>query len=211
MKQDPSKKPGQPSLAEMFSRFLARQAEAQAAGIATAETGEVVPFEAVAVQPVDARLAWDEAKSALSFFSSKKLPTRLYDFFNSINLFGQGGAPPPSWLLPHFLAFIDALDTYKAKPFQGEAPKVHVIWAEDGVCKDGSIPRPEERADDPREMKWLLNNRTGAALGPNGWDTLVGAGKVNISSMKNANHFSMMDVPSGKARELSQFIAGALA
>ncbi|ORY07765.1 hypothetical protein BCR34DRAFT_603760 [Clohesyomyces aquaticus] len=137
----------------------------------------------------------------------EKLPTRLYDFFNSINLFGQGGAPPPSWLLPHFLAFIDALDTYKAKPFQGQAPQVHIIWAEDGVCKDGSIPRPDERADDPREMKWLLNNRTD--LGPNGWDTLVGRQQVKITSMKAANHFTMM--AGDKAKELSQFIAGALA
>ncbi|KAF2686477.1 conidial pigment polyketide synthase PksP/Alb1 [Lentithecium fluviatile CBS 122367] len=137
----------------------------------------------------------------------EKLPTRLYDYFNSINLFGQGGAPPPSWLLPHFLAFINALDTYKAKPFQGVAPEVHIVWAEDGVCKDGSIPRPEERADDPREMKWLLNNR--ADLGPNGWDTLVGASKVKISSMKDANHFTMME--GVKAKELSLFIKGALA
>ncbi|KAF2790288.1 conidial yellow pigment biosynthesis polyketide synthase [Melanomma pulvis-pyrius CBS 109.77] len=136
----------------------------------------------------------------------EKLPTRLYDYFNSINLFGQGNAPPPSWLLPHFLAFIDALDMYKAQPFPGEAPQVHVIWAQDGVCKDGKVPRPEERADDPREMKWLLNNRTD--LGPNGWDTLVGGSKIKITSMKDANHFTMME--GGKAKELSQFIAGAM-
>lgn len=137
----------------------------------------------------------------------EKLPTRLYDFFNSINLFGQGDAPPPSWLLPHFLAFIDALDTYKAKPFQGKAPKTHIIWAQDGVCKDPNSPRPESRPDDPREMKWLLNNRTD--LGPNGWDTLVGNDQVFITSMRDANHFTMME--GDKARELSKFIARALA
>ncbi|KAF2706517.1 polyketide synthase module [Pleomassaria siparia CBS 279.74] len=138
----------------------------------------------------------------------EKLPTRLYDYFNSINLFGQGGAPPPSWLLPHFLAFIDALDMYKAQPFQGQAPEVHVIWAQDGVCKDGKIPKPEEKADDPREMKWLLNNRTATDLGPNGWDTLVGGKKVKITTMEDANHFTMME--GAKAGELSKFIAGAM-
>lgn len=137
----------------------------------------------------------------------EKLPPRLYDFFNSVGLFGQGDAPPPSWLLPHFLAFIDALDAYKAVPFQGPAPKTHIIWAQDGVCKDPNSPKPEMRADDPREMKWLLNNRTD--LGPNGWDQLVGTGQVVVKSMQNANHFTMME--GDKARELSRFIESAMA
>jgi tetratricopeptide (TPR) repeat protein len=63
--------PVQPSLNEMFGKFLTRQTEAQAAGIAAADAGEVVPFEAVPVQPVDAKLAWDEARSAFAFFGGK--------------------------------------------------------------------------------------------------------------------------------------------
>ena len=51
-----------------------RQAEARAAGIAAPDTGEVVPFEAVPVQPVDARLAWEEAGSAFGFFGTNKAP-----------------------------------------------------------------------------------------------------------------------------------------
>jgi hypothetical protein len=48
---------------------LRRQVAAQAAGVGSAETaGEVVPFEAVPVQPVDPRLAWDEALAAIPFF-----------------------------------------------------------------------------------------------------------------------------------------------
>lgn len=50
-----------PSLAELMARFLHNQA----AGLAPAEAGEVVPFEAAPVQPVDAKLAWDEAQTAL--------------------------------------------------------------------------------------------------------------------------------------------------
>jgi tetratricopeptide (TPR) repeat protein len=65
--------PVQPSLNEMFGKFLSRQAAAQAAGITAADDGDVVPFEAVPVQPVDAKLAWDEARSVLGFFGAKKV------------------------------------------------------------------------------------------------------------------------------------------
>jgi tetratricopeptide (TPR) repeat protein len=55
-----------PALAELMAQYLRRQVAAQEAGWAGVESGaEVVPFEAVPVQPVDARLAWDEALTAL--------------------------------------------------------------------------------------------------------------------------------------------------
>ncbi|KAI9762130.1 MAG: Type I Iterative PKS [Chaenotheca gracillima] len=138
----------------------------------------------------------------------EKLPPRLYAFFDSIGFFGAGDKAPPSWLLPHFLAFIDSLDAYKAVPFApGQAPQTHVIWAKDGVCKNPEDPRPEPRADDPREMKWLLNNRTD--FGPNGWDQLLGGGRLVVETMAGANHFSMME--GAKAKALSEFIGRALA
>jgi naphtho-gamma-pyrone polyketide synthase len=56
-------------------------------------------------------------------------------------------------------------------------------------------------------MQWLLNNRTD--LGPNGWDTLVGAKNVGgITVMDGANHFTM--TRGEKAKELAAFIAGAM-
>ncbi|KAF4634248.1 hypothetical protein G7Y89_g3862 [Cudoniella acicularis] len=118
----------------------------------------------------------------------EKLPPRLYDFFSSIGLFGDG--PPPSWLLPHFLAFVDSLDLYRAKPFAtGRAPRTCIIWARDGVCKFPDSPRPVMRDDDPKEMKWLLNNRTD--FGPNGWDSLLGS-EVVVETVDDVNHFSIM-------------------
>lgn len=106
----------------------------------------------------------------------EKLPPRLYDFFGGIGLFSSDGGAnkkaPPKWLIPHFLAFVDALDKYAAEPFPpGRGPETHIVWARDGVCKDPGDPRPEPREDDPREMKWLLNNRTD--FGPNGWGTYI--------------------------------------
>lgn len=137
----------------------------------------------------------------------EKLPPRLYDFFSSIGMFGAGEKAPPSWLLPHFLAFVDSLDLYRAKPYQSKnAPKTHIIWAKDGVCKDSSCPRPPMRDDDPKEMKWLLNNRTDFSA--NGWDRLMNGGEVKITTMKDANHFTMME--GKKVQELALFIKNAM-
>ena len=58
----------------------------------------------------------------------EKLPRRLYDFFQSIGMFGTGKQGPPDWLIGHFLAFVDALDKYRAVPFAaGKAPTTHMI------------------------------------------------------------------------------------
>ncbi|KAH8702107.1 conidial pigment polyketide synthase PksP/Alb1 [Talaromyces proteolyticus] len=146
----------------------------------------------------------------------EKLPPRLYQFFDNMKIFGDGKAPPPKWLLPHFLAFIDALDMYKAIPFpskdpnfESRLPKTYLFWAKDGVCGKPGDPRPEPAPDgsrDPREMLWLLNDRTD--LGPNGWDTLVGENKVTlIEAMSGVNHFTMMN--GNKAKGLSGFIEKA--
>jgi naphtho-gamma-pyrone polyketide synthase len=147
----------------------------------------------------------------------EKLPRRLYRFFDSIGLFGEGKAPPPKWLLPHFLAFIDSLDAYKAAPFPfndsklaDKLPKTFMVWAKDGVCNKPTDARPEPAEDgspDPREMLWLLNNRTD--LGPNGWDTLVGPQNVGgITILEGANHFTM--TRGEKAKELAAFMANAM-
>ncbi|KAL3491272.1 hypothetical protein BJX62DRAFT_251459 [Aspergillus germanicus] len=147
----------------------------------------------------------------------EKLPTRLYDFFDKIGLFGEGKAAPPAWLLPHFLAFIDSLDAYKAVPlpfnesqWEKKMPKTYLIWAKDGVCPNPSDPWPEPAPDgskDPKEMVWLLNNRTD--LGPNKWDSLVGPQNIGgITVLQGANHFTM--TRGEKAKELAAFMADAL-
>ncbi len=63
------------------------------------------------------------------------------------------------------------------------------------------------RDDDPKEMKWLLNNRTDFSA--NGWDKLIGEGKVEITTMDDANHFTMME--GKKVVELARFIENAMA
>ena len=137
----------------------------------------------------------------------EKLPPRLYDFFKSVGLFGEGDKPPPSWLLPHFLAFVDSLDLYRAKPFKpGRGPPTRLVWARDGVCKYPESPRPEMRDDDPKEMWWLLNNRKD--FGDNGWERLLGTDDLVIETMDDANHFTMM--AGDKVKELAVFICKAM-
>jgi naphtho-gamma-pyrone polyketide synthase len=60
------------------------------------------------------------------------------------------------------------------------------------VCGKPGDPRPPPQADDPKSMKWLLENRTD--FGPNGWDKLLG--EENCTMVKVVgNHFTMMKPP----------------
>src|SRR5262245_50233687 len=58
----------QPSLEELMAGYMRRQAEAAAQGLAPVDGGEVFPYEAGPVQPVDAKIAWDESLAALVHF-----------------------------------------------------------------------------------------------------------------------------------------------
>jgi tetratricopeptide (TPR) repeat protein len=74
------------SLTELFSRYLRRQMAAQAEGLGLADPdGQVVPHEAIPVQPVDPRLAWEDALTVVRFSQ-----TDVAAEMNSI-------AAPPDW------------------------------------------------------------------------------------------------------------------
>lgn len=60
--------PVQPKLADLLSRYLDRQAGAHASGLAAFDAGEVTPYEAGPVQPIDPKPAWDEALTVLTQF-----------------------------------------------------------------------------------------------------------------------------------------------
>ncbi|KAM0543067.1 hypothetical protein ACHAPJ_012516 [Fusarium lateritium] len=160
----------------------------------------------------------------------EKLPPRLYDFLDAQNVFGaenphgtEGtGTKAPDWLLAHFLAFVDALDAYVSVPWAAglllgdhgltsplpAPPKTYLLWAEDGVCKNIHDPRPEYRDDDPREMRWLLENRTN--FGFNGWEMLLGGSEGLFSDrIPEANHFTMLR-RGRNAEFVSAFLAKAL-
>jgi hypothetical protein len=59
----------QPNLGDLLARYLVKQTDAQAAGI-TAFDGEVMPYEVGPLQPLDPKLAWDEALAVLAFYGN---------------------------------------------------------------------------------------------------------------------------------------------
>lgn len=81
---EPSGTPPSPQLADLLARYLHNQAAAHEAGLAFADpTGAVVPHEAVPAQPVDPRLAWNDALAVLPYYAAG----------------AQAGScqPPPDW------------------------------------------------------------------------------------------------------------------
>jgi len=55
----------QPKLSDLLAHYLEKQADSEAAGIASFDR-EVTPYEVGPVQPLDPKLAWDEALAALA-------------------------------------------------------------------------------------------------------------------------------------------------
>src|SRR5437764_9299608 len=88
---------GQPPLSDLMARYLARQTAAHAVGLAAAPSGEVEPYEAVPVQAVDPRSAWDGATAVLGHFGAAN---------------GKAVKPPADWA-----ALVAAQEPAAALPF----------------------------------------------------------------------------------------------
>ncbi|KAF2676586.1 polyketide synthase [Lentithecium fluviatile CBS 122367] len=131
-------------------------------------------------------------------------PQRMYDFFDSLGIFGEGGKTP-DWLRAHFDAFIRILDAYEPAHLP-DAPASLIVYARDGVCKNPNGPKMEIRPDDPREMVWLLNNRTDFEA--RGWKDVVGKERLSIKVMDGVNHFTIME--KREARKVGRLIAAFL-
>lgn len=72
------------SLADLFTQYLHRRIAAQAEGLALPDPdGQMVPHEAVAMQPVEPRLAWEDALAVARHFSADQTGPRF--------------AVPPDW------------------------------------------------------------------------------------------------------------------
>ncbi|KAL1861558.1 putative secondary metabolism biosynthetic enzyme [Diaporthe australafricana] len=130
-------------------------------------------------------------------------PQRLYDFLDSIGTFGSSTGKMPAWLRQHFSAFIRVLDEYEPRPLP-RAPPTLIIYARDGVCKNSDVPKIETHPADPREMRWLLNNRTDFT--GDGWASLFGRDNLHVEIVDDVNHFSMMD-PGSKNIEIGRLTA----
>jgi naphtho-gamma-pyrone polyketide synthase len=120
-------------------------------------------------------------------------PSRLYDFFDELGLFGFGSGSAPKWLRPHFDAFLTVLNEY-ASTISSTPREIStsILYARDGLVKGIVGPKPELRDDDPREMRWLLEDRTDFQA--DGWKQLVGGATAvrTIEVLDSVNHFSLM-------------------
>src|SRR5258708_3582785 len=71
----------QPPLAELLGRYIAQQTAAHAEGMALPESlGEVLPHDAAPAQPIDPRMAWSEAATALRCFGEIRPATTPPDW-----------------------------------------------------------------------------------------------------------------------------------
>ena len=151
----------------------------------------------VAYEVVLQLLADGERVESLIFLDSpcpinlEPLPSRLHKFLADVGLIGAEGMELPPWLLPHFEATIKALKDYDPISIEDKllAPRTLAIWARRGVCGQPGDSQPESWDDDPKSMRWLLEDRTD--FGPNGWDALLGKDSMKTESV-DANHFSLM-------------------
>jgi tetratricopeptide (TPR) repeat protein len=140
--------PTQPPLSELLARYLGRQASAHEEGLGFAEVGdEVVPHDAVPVQPVEPRLAWNEALAALrhlggdarSLKAPPDWPTLVASHETEVALpFCLGNFPQMVRHLPALLQDPDgALRAAPGRPLP--APGVF-DWAEQAAAK-GQYPQ----------------------------------------------------------------------
>ncbi len=129
----------QPKLADLLAGYLERQADAQTAGIAR-QDGEVTPYEVGPVQPLDPKLAWDEARAVLPLYGNampqpRKAPphwSQLVSGHESIVAiaFSTGNFPQ---LMRNFHTILTQPDLAEMRPNGGQpaAPVELGGWAEE--------------------------------------------------------------------------------
>lgn len=133
----------QPPIGELFGRYLQQQIAAHESGLAMPESlGEVVPHDAAPAQPIDPRLAWDEALTALRMFGEVDAcspppdwPTLVVTHEPEMALaFAAGNYPQ---LVRNLLPLWKADDLAALKPASTQSVAVPslVSWAEDTFRK----------------------------------------------------------------------------
>jgi hypothetical protein len=63
-----------PDLSTLFRQYLEKQTTARVTGVAETASAEVVPFDAVPLQPVDPKAAWSAALDAARFYGTGATP-----------------------------------------------------------------------------------------------------------------------------------------
>ena len=124
-----------------------------------------------------------------------RLPQRFYDHLASIDLFGKAipgnNTGPPPHLFAHFNATIEILHDYQAKALPPNTLKrITIIWATDCVMDGVILSKLPPQPDDTDGMKFLTEKRTDFTA--QGWGDLFPGMKIDIKSVEDAHHFSLM-------------------
>jgi len=110
------------------------------------------------------------------------LPRSFYEYTASLGLFGHD--TPPSYLIPHFAATVDAMMPYKVAPLKTKhMPKTGVIWATDTVLDEKDAPPM-------KGMHFMIQKRTD--FGPDGWDTVLPGAEFILDRVEGGNHFTLL-------------------
>jgi hypothetical protein len=159
-------------LAELFTRYLSRQAEAQSRGLAAAAAGEVEPYESVPAQPVEPRQAWADAVAAAEHL----------------------GAPRAEWPVPpEWPALVAAQEPAVAVPFcLGSFPQLVRDLQPLLAAADPGGPRPPRQTAPPPVglAAWAGGQKTCPA-------TLLAAGVLRL-----ARQFEEAEAALGRAEDV---------
>jgi hypothetical protein len=136
--------PVQPKLGDLLARYLEKQADACAVG-AAASADEVTPYEAGPVQPIDPKLAWDEALAiftlavpALDVRGWKAPPhwSNLVAGHEPVVALAMGAANFPQ-LVRNFHLILQTADLRAVKPQPGRAIAAPELarWADEVAAR----------------------------------------------------------------------------
>ena len=127
----------EPLLQDLFARYVRAQALAQSEGLGFAEPNdEVLPYEAVPVQPVDPRLAWEDARASSRLLQSGVVFQTPPDWSALVQgqepavalAFGLGNFPQLVRNLQPLLGGGD-LTALRALPVRSTVPPALLAWA----------------------------------------------------------------------------------
>lgn len=125
------------------------------------------------------------------------LPTKVVEYLARDNLMGnwsRGGTP--QWLVNSFTATIGAVEKYMptpmTKPGPSGMPAVFIIWASEGVFKEGEAQQHPELDLSVKVARFLVEPRQD--FGPIGWERLFPDMPILLERIPG-NHFMIVHPP----------------
>jgi hypothetical protein len=131
------------TLPGLFRQYLEKRAAAHATNLAEPGPGEVVPFEAVPIQPPDPKVAWDGALEAAKFYGLPALPKVPANWPELVAHcapelalpFCLGNYPQ---LVRDLAPFVESADLTRLRPTVSRSPR------RPNMAEHGVLPKPSD-------------------------------------------------------------------